>query len=91
MRKRPEVSPAITTLSRRTILAGLPLLLAACGRQGFDVLSGGDYGAVNDGDYTVPAVESIDPGLMREEVTWRGSEKPGSIVVNGDSPCAPRA
>jgi lipoprotein-anchoring transpeptidase ErfK/SrfK len=82
MRKPSEQPSKIETLSRRTILvASLPLLLAACGRQGFDVLSGGDYGTVNDGDYTVPAVESIDPSLMREEVAWRGSEKAGSIVV----------
>ena len=81
--RKPELPPKIETISRRTILAAsLPLLLAACGRQGFDVLSGGDYGTVNDGDYTVPAVESMEPGLMREEVSWRGNEKPGSIVVN---------
>src|SRR3569833_4617066 len=83
MRKPSEQPTKIETVSRRTILAAsLPLLLAACGRQGFDVLSGGDYGTVNDGDYTVPAVESMEPGLMREEVSWRGNEKPGSIVVN---------
>src|SRR3569832_2367693 len=78
MRKRPEVPPAISTLSRRTMLAAMPLLLAACSRQGFDVLSDGNYGTVNDDNNTVPAVDSFDPGLMREEVAWRGSEKPGS-------------
>ena len=71
-------------LSRRTLVAALPLLLAACGRRGFDVLSGGDYGTIDDGGYTIPVVDtsSVDPGLMREEVSWTGREKAGSIVVN---------
>ena len=71
-------------LSRRTLVAALPLLLAACGRQGFDVLSGGDYGEIDDGGYTIPAVDTsnVEPGLMREEVSWTGREKAGSIVVN---------
>jgi lipoprotein-anchoring transpeptidase ErfK/SrfK len=69
---------------RSLLLATLPLLLAACGRQnGFEVLSGGGYGEVEDGGYTIPAVDTtVNPDLMREEVDWRGKEKPGSIVVN---------
>jgi lipoprotein-anchoring transpeptidase ErfK/SrfK len=84
MRLSSRLSPPAIALSRRTLIAALPLLLAACGRQGFDVLSGGDYGAINDGGFTVPAVDttSVDPGLMRQEVSWHGREKPGSIVVN---------
>lgn len=81
----PSRLPATpNALSRRTLLAALPLLLAACGRQGFDVLSGGDYGAIDDGGFNIPAVDTsnVDPSLMREEVSWHGKEKPGSIVVN---------
>lgn len=84
MRLPPRFIPRRNLVSRRVILAGLPLLLAACGRRGFDVLSGGDYGVVEDGGYTIPAVDTsnIDPSLMRQEVPWRGREKPGSVVVN---------
>ena len=65
-----------STISRRTILAGLPLLLAGC------VTS--DYGAVSDGGFLIPAVDTtaMDSKLMRTEVVWKGKEKPGSIVVN---------
>ena len=63
-------------LSRRAIIAGLPLLLAGC--------AGGGYGTVSDGGYTIAPVDvtAIDPSLMRQEVAWHGKEKPGSIVVN---------
>jgi lipoprotein-anchoring transpeptidase ErfK/SrfK len=62
-------------LSRRAILAGLPLLLAGCGAN---------YGSTQDGGFTVAAVDitTMDRDLMRQEVAWRGNEKPGSIVVN---------
>jgi lipoprotein-anchoring transpeptidase ErfK/SrfK len=84
MRSPSRLAPAATSLSHRTLIAALPHLLAACGRGGFDALSGGDYGAIDDGGITVPAVDttSVDPGLMRTEVPWHGKEKPGSIVVN---------
>jgi lipoprotein-anchoring transpeptidase ErfK/SrfK len=84
MRLPSDPSRNRNTLSRRTIIAALPLLLAACGRQGFDALSGGDYGAVDDGGVEIPAVDpsTVDPSLRRQEVTWHGKEKPGSIVVN---------
>jgi lipoprotein-anchoring transpeptidase ErfK/SrfK len=62
-------------LSRRAVLAGLPLLLAGCG---------GGYGYLQDGGFAVPAVDitTMDQNLMRQEVAWKGNEKPGSIVVN---------
>ena len=70
-----------SALSRRAVLAGMPLLLAGCAGGGF--FSGG-YGSTRDGGFFVPAVDitTIDPGLMRTEVVWHGKEKPGSIVVN---------
>jgi lipoprotein-anchoring transpeptidase ErfK/SrfK len=63
------------TFSRRAILAGLPLLLAGCGAN---------YGSTEDGGFTVAAVDitQMDSSLQRQEVTWKGNEKPGSIVVN---------
>ena len=73
------------SFSRRSMLvASLPLLLAACGKQnGFEMFSGGNYGAVDDGGFTIPAVDTtVDPDLRRQEVAWRGKEKAGSIVVN---------
>jgi lipoprotein-anchoring transpeptidase ErfK/SrfK len=62
-------------LSRRAVLAGLPLLLAGCGAN---------YGSTQDGGFTVAAVDmtAMDRDLMRQEVAWHGKEKPGSIVVN---------
>ncbi|MFZ0195053.1 MAG: L,D-transpeptidase [Pseudolabrys sp.] len=63
-------------LTRRAIVAGLPLLLAGC--------AGANYGTMSDGGFTTPAIDvtTLDPSLMRAEVAWRGKEKPGSIVVN---------
>jgi lipoprotein-anchoring transpeptidase ErfK/SrfK len=63
-------------LTRRAIVAGLPLLLAGC--------AGANYGTMSDGGFTTPAIDvtMLDPSLMRTEVAWRGKEKPGSIVVN---------
>jgi lipoprotein-anchoring transpeptidase ErfK/SrfK len=65
-----------STISRRTILAGLPLLLAGC------VTS--DYGAVSDDGFLIPAVDTtaMESSLMRTEVAWKGKGRPGSIVVN---------
>ena len=63
-------------LSRRAVLAGLPLLAAGC--------AGANYGYVSDGGFSVPPVDisAVDAGLLRQEVAWKGKEKPGSIVVN---------
>ena len=88
MRKRPTQKSLAHrhNLSRRTVIAGLPLLVAGCDNSGrlFDTFSGGEYGATQDSSYTVPAVDlsTIDRSLLRQEVDWRGSERPGSIVIN---------
>jgi lipoprotein-anchoring transpeptidase ErfK/SrfK len=57
------------------MIVGLPLMLAGCA---------GGYGSIQDGGFTVPAVDAthLDSGVMRQEVAWKGKEKPGSIVVN---------
>jgi hypothetical protein len=60
------------TLSRRTVVAGLPLLLAGCA---------GGYGAISGEPHPVPFV-SVEPGLMRQEVTYRVPYRPNTVVVN---------
>jgi lipoprotein-anchoring transpeptidase ErfK/SrfK len=88
MRKRPtkDFLTHCQTLTRRTVIAWLPLLVAGCDNSSrfFDTLSGGEYGTTQDSGHTVPAVDfsSIDRNLLRQEVNWRGSDAPGSIVVN---------
>lgn len=69
--------PARHALSRRAFVVGLPLFVGGC-------VSGGGYGSVADGGFIVPAVDrtAIDPSLMRQEVAWRGKQRPGSIVVD---------
>jgi lipoprotein-anchoring transpeptidase ErfK/SrfK len=78
VRNIPDQGNVVTgqVLTRRAIVAGLPLLLAAC--------AGANYGTMSDGGFTTPAIDvtTLDPSLMRAEVAWRGKEKPGSIVVN---------
>ena len=72
---------SVQSMSRRAVLAGLPLLLAGCAGGG--MFSGG-YGGTQDGGFTVAPVDltTIDSSLMRQQVAWHGKEKPGSIVVN---------
>jgi len=60
------------TLSRRVVVAGLPFLLAGC--------SGG-YGRITGEPHSVPFV-SMDPGLVRQEVSYRAPYRAGTVVVN---------
>ena len=73
-------------LCRRSLIACLPLLVAGCvSYERFSAPSlGGGYGAFYDEGFVVPAVDAttVEPGLLRQQVTWRGHERPGSIVVN---------
>jgi lipoprotein-anchoring transpeptidase ErfK/SrfK len=85
MKRSPAPKHLIT---RRSLVAGLPLFVAGCGiapdgdwlpdMQGF-----GRYGAINDNGHLVPAIDltTIDGSLLRRQVAWRGRERPGSIVV----------
>lgn len=80
MLKHPGKSPdreELSVLSRRAVILGLPLLAAGC-------VTGGGYGSVQDGGFTIQPVDltTMDSSLMRQEVSWSGKEKPGSIVVN---------
>ena len=75
-------------LSRRSMMLGLPLSVAGCGMgpDGFDGWPGfgGGYGSISDGGFVIPALDSttIDSSLLRRSVAWRGTQRPGSIVVN---------
>lgn len=64
-----------SALGRCALLLVLPLLVAGCA---------GGYGYMRDGGHPVRAVDisNIDRGLLRHEVTWKGKEKPGTVVVN---------
>ena len=80
MRKRSTQDLLIHshTLNRRSVIAGLPLLVAGCSGSG-------RFGSstMQDGGFTVPEINlaNVDPSLLRQEVAWRGNERPGSIVV----------
>ncbi len=78
MSKHPDNKPVPSQLSlmtRRAVIVGLPLVAAGCGAG---------YGVVYDGGHTIAPVDmsTLDPNLMRQEVSWNGNERPGSIVVN---------
>ena len=62
-------------LSRRAILAGLPLFLSGCMTASYD--------SRGDGGFMVSAVDvtQINPSMLRQEVAWKGKEKPGTIIV----------
>jgi lipoprotein-anchoring transpeptidase ErfK/SrfK len=77
----------LPTISRRALLAGIPLLVAGCGMSpdGLSWFPGGSgYGSIDDGGFTVPPLDltEIDNALLRQQVAWHGPQKPGSIVVN---------
>jgi lipoprotein-anchoring transpeptidase ErfK/SrfK len=71
-------------LSRRSLVVGLPLLLAGCGVGPSGLFEGGNYGSFEDSGVLVPALDLtvIDRDLLRTQVAWTGREKPGNIVVN---------
>ncbi|WP_262027004.1 L,D-transpeptidase [Microvirga sp. Mcv34] len=81
------------SLTRRTLLAGLPLSLTACvssGRTALTSKPGVDpgvaamYAALSDEPHPVPAVDvsRIPPQYVRQVVAFRGPEEAGSIVVD---------
>ena len=75
---------SLADISRRSLLAGIPLLLAGCGVGPGGFFDGGNYGWFGDNGVLVPALDltGIDRGLLRTQVAWTGKEKPGSVVVN---------
>jgi lipoprotein-anchoring transpeptidase ErfK/SrfK len=81
MRKVPALPSKIDlvstakTLSRRAFVAGLPLAAAGCVTASYDSRS--------DGGHMIAAVDmtGMDPSVQRTQVSWKGKEKPGTIVV----------
>lgn len=88
--------PAIVVgLSRRALVAGLPLALGACasgpnmgamfddfGDSGFSYAKA--YGPKPDEAHPMPALkmDNVEPVLLRRRVTNKTGEKAGTIVVN---------
>ena len=72
----PKPSYPSLTISRRTLVAALPMLLAGCVTT--------DYSGYRDSGFGLRPVDvtAVDQSLLRTEVPWHGKEKPGSIVVN---------
>ena len=84
------------SISRRTVLMGLPLLMAGCSsrrtyrRRAETVLPPIDpyyfeiYGEVEDQAFYVPAIDlrRVRPQFLRRVVSYETSESPGTIVVD---------
>ena len=77
MRKFPtsDVISTAKTISRRSVVFGLPLFAAGCVTASYD--------SMTDGGHLIGAVDmtQMDPSVQRTEVAWKGKEKPGTIVV----------
>ncbi len=79
---RPDRLRAVTILP-----LAFALLLSACGKQEAvtrepPAVEG--YGVLQDAEYTLPAVPAqyLEPPNRKSEVTYNGSEGPGTIVVD---------
>ncbi len=81
-------------ITRRSILAGLPLLLGGCATRQPSrtaALTAAEdpnylamYAAIDTEPFPVPAVDlkRINPRFYRQQVSYRTAEKPGTIVVD---------
>jgi lipoprotein-anchoring transpeptidase ErfK/SrfK len=80
-------------VTRRAFLAGVGLLLEGCAPTGSppgfarripNAAYYSAYGPILDGDRAVPGIDlsTIDPDLLRQEVTFGGPYRTGTIVVN---------
>ena len=77
---------------RRSVLAGIGVLLGGCATQGGFPLGAGfyplrnaaAYGPINDHGHEIPGLDltKIDPSLLRQQVAFAGPYRPGTIVVN---------
>jgi lipoprotein-anchoring transpeptidase ErfK/SrfK len=82
------------TLSRRTFIAGVPLVLAGCttsheqspvaSAPRLDVHRLSQYAAIDTEPFPVPAVDLavIDPQFLRQVVHYPSPHRPGTIVVD---------
>lgn len=80
-------------LTRRAVVGGLPLFLAACatarvepGLAPIDPIYVAMYGPITTEPYPVPAIDlhKVDRKFWRQQVTYIGDEPPGTIVVYPD-------
>lgn len=72
-------------ISRRLLVFGAPLFLAACQTDGTpSAPSLSMYGPVNGEPFTVDAIDTteIDPQYLRQVVNYPGKHPPGTIVVD---------
>ena len=74
-----------STLSRRVFLAGVLALPAGCNAPGLGALyTGANYGPVANEPFPIAAIDLSDrsPELLRQEVSFSGPYRPGTVVVN---------
>lgn len=81
------------SMTRRALLAGLPLSLTACVSTGRTTLPSKPavdptivamYASLTDEPFPIPAVDvsQVPPQYIRQVVAFRGPERPGTIVVD---------
>jgi lipoprotein-anchoring transpeptidase ErfK/SrfK len=76
-------------VDRRSVLAGISVLLGGCASQGGGMLFGSGfgnpaaYGPINDHGHEIPGLDMsrIDPGVLRRQVAFSSPYRPGTIVV----------
>src|SRR5579871_5570123 len=75
-------------IDRRSVLAGIAVLLGGCASQGGMPFGGGFgnpalYGPINDHGHEIPGLDMsrIDPGVLRRQVAFSSPYRPGTIVV----------
>jgi lipoprotein-anchoring transpeptidase ErfK/SrfK len=77
-------------VDRRSVLAGISVLLGGCASQGGGMLLFGSgfgnpaaYGPINDHGHEIPGLDMsrIDPGVLRRQVAFSSPYRPGTIVV----------
>jgi lipoprotein-anchoring transpeptidase ErfK/SrfK len=81
-----------TRVDRRSVLAGIAVLLGGCASQGgipfggafYPLSNAAAYGPINDHGHEIPGLDltRIDPSLLRQQVAFAGPYRPGTIVVN---------
>jgi lipoprotein-anchoring transpeptidase ErfK/SrfK len=80
-----------TVIDRRGVVGALALLLGGCATRGmgpgmgfYPLGNAAAYGAINDHGQEIPALDltRIDPSLLRQQVSFAGPYRPGTIVVN---------
>jgi lipoprotein-anchoring transpeptidase ErfK/SrfK len=73
--------PIVSTLSRRVFLGAVLALPAGCNAPGGFY---GGYGAISNDRFPIAEVDLAerDPALARQEVSFSGPYKPGTVVVN---------